>query len=1736
MNRCTAICHPRSSAARPQDGHYGVDAAAMSAEPIETETLIEAFQDNAAPSSPQHGAVVPGDDLMVVAYHDESAPTTPKDKPADPAKKPGAPAKKAPSPARARTAVVLPDARFTEAPAKKASAPAAKKEMPATPMVGTSLANHFGMPYLPLQMVCSAIKTGSPKEMLTIGRKARLIAGEGSVIFIPPELYALGWAANTFANRVETVNDAEAIDVAQIFAIPPKEVYSYGCFGRRKVQVFPIMVPETRVRMTNASSDRAILALRDALRRGNGETLLAFGKRVEEEWAIGYRNVPDLHALVWSCHILGERCLKGDFGSSMTPEEAAFLARLESIVQRVHNLETGEEQVALARWHAQVTQALADMEASPASDGLPEAFVSRTHLRALPALAAVLNMDDEGCAKIATVEAMPLTSEKIMALLDTDHSKMLDEEELRASKLDLEPIFILEACLRHAEKQAKAGNPPGSLACRFVADGAILLEQRKIERDLIEGVIEANGPTLIAALAELEAKPKLAQRVAPELVPPARQTIVRLQVEEELDVGVQERVRAKCVAALERVGKGDAGKWVSRELLEGARAMIEKLDLFTECAKAVDAADADGLKAKIHDVMSGWWMDSNHASDADDGEIQSTNWLLADKNQLHLYKVALKVLTVLSSIRKYMEPLNAAQLQASVDVALEVQINDPLVDKAIEILNALDRETRYGEFAHPLSAGGPYEGDSWLANPQFCLTFPAEVESHTCKLSIIMIEGGDNSDVQFFEDFGLHLIQNPAGSLAEEVAPDHKVVAKTEYDSETSILVLEALPTGDGARYYIVPSTKLAREVGPFKINFLCETPGVNMNVEAVVKTGDLVLEAMRKDDLVELERLLNFAKERKIQRVHAKKALLYLARRKKEMKLNKACEDADADHSGEVELSELKGLKGGIVDLVAAFQDGLADAASLNVPPSLVEKSKAYLAQLLALPPLVKASEDKDWQALDAAIHAAREGHLPERTIEPYMKEMLLLRSAARLRACLARGEDGFPELQSCYDAALATELKGADVDEAKRILDALKDAQRSFHGAFDQTSGGAKTNALWVDNPQYKLTIGTPPPQTVSVSLDRDGAAEYVDYAVHVVSVPAGGDQVGEACEVVMESAYNAETKTLKFAVTAEATYFIVCSAKEAHMAGGFVLTTIGVGKYTLEEVSLLQIEIKAAMNAKSFEDLPKLIARGVCEKANIPSHPELVKAKLIGNIEKGWQEKDAEFMGSALGTAKKAKVDKVVLKTYLMRYKQLSMQGRLHKALENKDTAFLLAGVEMANLIEYTGTHWNEAQAITKKHTFHKSIASIFLDENAAGARKFGSWRDNPAWKLTATAKTMVYIAINEDGKLDEATEVRLQKKQRKSDLKFAAARDKVASTQAASDAEEKNEELKAAAMDAMRVFTEMDQRRRIKKQKIDDGDEDAFTQVGVHVVKNTRLSAFPGVTAGYVDIASCNEYGDDQAWLSFEYDPEMGPLFVVASTFTPGEEGIFTMSFMADAELTLEEVPDFEGNSYRFKGVWSTANQGPRSKKNGDKETGAKFAPEKTWNKNPQYRVWLKDPDTGAALDSATLSIVLSTPIEGAEMGLHIMRNAFCRTPPALEPAAVGALARLASTHIRPPSSPPPLGPGTPCACTRLHMPGLHMPCARLPTAHPNATLDARLSQSFIMRRSRFWRIVIKRWWARPTCTWASPTVWRRRSRLTKLSTPNLRLRRMAARRASPSLSSRRSWTRRWRDPL
>ena len=56
------------------------------------------------------------------------------------------------------------------------------------------------------------------------------------------------------------------------------------------------------------------------------------------------------------------------------------------------------------------------------------------------------------------------------------------------------------------------------------------------------------------------------------------------------------------------------------------------------------------------------------------------------------------------------------------------------------------------------------------------------------------------------------------------------------------------------------------------------------------------------------------------------------------------------------------------------------------------------------------------------------------------------VLRAKARLRECLEMGEDGYTELQSVYDDAVKAGLSGQDVDEAKELLELIKNAQRHF------------------------------------------------------------------------------------------------------------------------------------------------------------------------------------------------------------------------------------------------------------------------------------------------------------------------------------------------------------------------------------------------------------------------------------------------------------------------------------------------------------------------------------------------------------------------------------------------------------------------------------------------------------------------------------------------------------------
>ena len=166
-----------------------------------------------------------------------------------------------------------------------------------------------------------------------------------------------------------------------------------------------------------------------------------------------------------------------------------------------------------------------------------------------------------------------------------------------------------------------------------------------------------------------------------------------------------------------------------------------------------------------------------------------------------------------------------------------------------------------------------------------------------------------------------------------------------------------------------------------------------------------------------------------------------------------------------------------------------------------------------------------------------------------------------------------------------------------------------------------------------------------------------------------------------------------------------------------------------------------------------------------------------------------------------------------------------------------------------------------------------------------------------------------------------------------------------------------ELAAAAKDAERIFKELDEAKQKKEQREADG-ESGFSALGLHAVRNTRETWIPGVVSGYEDVQGTDPYGDDQAFIAVEVDPADPQLFLIPSTWEPGEEGIFTLSVMADCDITLEEVPEFEGNMTKLKGAWSTANQGPRGKKNGGKEDeDKKFKIEKTWNKKYAWRLEL-----------------------------------------------------------------------------------------------------------------------------------------------------------------------------------
>ena len=1203
----------------------------------------------------------------------------------------------------------------------------------------------------------------------------------------------------------------------------------------------------------------------------------------------------------------------------MNEEEEAFLAKLWEIVRRTH--QDGHE-TALFDWRAQLAWALSEVTKSPAADGKRRAFGQRKQLaKPLKRLLPTLKADLAGVDLLVTCIELDH-----QITHDTDGDGDFDEHDICASTVDVSPIYALErAC-----KEAK----PLDVEARFVPEAKSLLEKRRVDFMLLEGVKELDESDLRAGLKDISIRRASGRTVGAVtgLEPIARRVLQRLELMERLDDAANARNLAALVAAVEEAGALSTTSQHPqlRERFEAtllvANATLGKLSVFQACQQAVDAEDAEALRVAMDEARRGWWMDAH--------------WFDADKAELKSYQLAYKRMTVLDELRTSMEPLQAGRLQAAVDSALQVKMADPLVDRAIELLNSLDRETAIGCFSAPYDSGGAFGTDDWLSNPHFKLSFRhRDGGPQKVRATITCTEGtsdGGDTDAQHFGEFALHVVRMPGDPEAREVRPGFDLLADSAYSFDTAVVSLDELDCAEGC--FIIPSTQVQGEEGPFVLNVICETPGADLVLEPVVQLGDFVLRAIGADDLDELERLLKEADEKNLTRVHRAKGRSYLRRRRAEVQLSFALD-------GPIASKEKR---------IAALRAGLEGVTEAGVPPSLVERAERLLARLVALQDLAAADEAGEWEGLDRAINSASAAEVEEEIIAPYRKRMCELRASTRLSACLAKGEEGYPVLQAAFDEACAAGLIGADIDEAGKILKFLANSQRFFRGQFEPWMGGgygggaasrlptssmplaAEGPALngelprWIDNPQYRLVVGDVAISKFRVSVDKASGAPYEAYAVHVVKATQGrsGDavppmQVGRYHRIVASTAYlpdsehEGSTAALTFEAEASATYFIVPSTRELKQQGGFSVTTIGIGSYELEPIRLVQGQLLDAMESGEFDRLPQLVDLAESESAGLAQHPLVSRAKLVSEMESAWVDADADALGAAVVAAKRAKVEPSVVQLYMQRRKQLAIETKLKHGMAG-NTALLHAACEEAKLIGYSGSMLREAEdKHLKKFSRRTSLTSLFHERNAAGARKFGAWRENPAWKVSVKKKCTLFVAVNEGGELTKEMRAKLAEMEAKEQATYGKAKDKLVAAKAAADADPKNDELAAAAKDAERVFNDLDASRRRKKARDAMGEEaDAFSRLGLHVVRNTRTSWIPGVLSDYVDLALPNGadpigdsvYGDDQAFCSVEVAPAGdGPAtFIVPSTWVQGEEGVFTLSLMSTGDFQVEEV--------------------------------------------------------------------------------------------------------------------------------------------------------------------------------------------------------------------------------------
>jgi len=596
---------------------------------------------------------------------------------------------------------------------------------------------------------------------------------------------------------------------------------------------------------------------------------------------------------------------------------------------------------------------------------------------------------------------------------------------------------------------------------------------------------------------------------------------------------------------------------------------------------------------------------------------------------------------------------------------------------------------------------------------------------------------------------------------------------------------------------------------------------------------------------------------------------------------------------------------------------------------------------------------------------------------------------------ALAALPEFDFDTLVAAHNEGKAMGLEGELMNEAGRLLNMPGKLQRSFEDRITpEDAGGAVGQVEWHDNPQYRVILVGERPQKLTVSLTvkdvhhpaHPGETVEASYALHVLMMePQESKQAARSAAILEATEYDASSKILSFDMLPGQAYFLVPSLAEKGLVARYELTVhqpcqratgdllCAVSKVDLVQTQLASLagELRPAYGPLSSQ---VTFARQACvallkRAADLGlEHSERVQAAqartlqldAVVRAEAAKDAGDAEKLRKCISISRQCRVPPPVVRRYHADLLRLTMEADLQQAVAMVEAAGegppaevharLRGLLDECAAVAFQGPA-ADAAAEALEALSHQSVAGQFsmAEDSAAGRMELCQWRSNPQMHLDLQGEGPLEVAIS----------------------------------------------LVRYAQDAPEEDTA-------------EEDPKEYDSFALHVVRNTGEWPLGGVGVDF-EVVAYTDYTSESKALALTLDPSQGPYYLVPSALEDGEEGGFTASVLtraADADKAHTElVTPMKARCRMVTGF--SKDLGGAYAKNGVNVKDKKFKVGKTWLQNPQFRVhlnWDHDKDkpinpeglpAGELVTEATLTVVVATAIDEAQLGIHLMRNKQCQ---------------------------------------------------------------------------------------------------------------------------------------------